>query len=374
MNKGIYTKFQEHTKEFHPVSCAVENEKSFFILFEKNVTEEDENLQSIVALYRPKMESVWAGRGFDHCYREKSCTLPGNETPLLVVDWHGKVIAKQQPDDLTQCPEFTIEETINIAKNCPIMQLRHISGKAYAAASWRTVYRREGPNEWTCLRGNDQEEIEELKKHNREYGFNDIGGFAEDDIYACGGDGDVMHYDGKEWRQLYFPINEELMSICCAPDGKVYVGGQRGTLVVGRGDQWEVLKSKAPDEINDLAWFKGRLYMTCRTYGINELYEGKIRTTPGTSGMGQVVKPGRLSEGNRRALKEAGADEDGIDLVDILEIPTSTVLAPASAHTLATDGIILLAAGVDSVVAFDGKGWQVLFSPFPTKSGGCLEF
>jgi hypothetical protein len=290
------------------------------------------------------------------------------------VDWHGKVIAKQQPDDLTQRPEFNIEETIDIAKNCPIMQLRNIAGKAYVAASWRTVFRREGPNKWTCLRGNNQEEIEELKKTNRDYGFNDIGGFAEDDIYACGGDGDVMHFDGKSWRQLYCPTNEELLSICCAPDGKVYIGGQRGSLVVGRGDQWEVLKSKAPDEINDLAWFKGRLYMTCRTYGINELYEGQIRTTPGTSGMGQAVKPERLSEGNRRALKEAGADEDGIDLIDILEVPTSAVLAPASVHTLATDGNILLAAGVNRVVAFDGKGWQVLFSPFPTDIGGCLEF
>ncbi|MCU7817076.1 MAG: hypothetical protein KZQ81_18245 [Candidatus Thiodiazotropha sp. (ex Rostrolucina anterorostrata)] len=374
MEKGIYTKFQEHTKEFHPVSCAIENEKSIFIVFEKNVTEEDENLRSMVALYRPEMESVWAARGFEHCYREKSCTLPESDTRLLVVDWHGKVTAKQQPDDFSQCPEFTIEEPMPIARNCTIMQLRNIAGKAYVAAGWRTVFRREGPNEWTCLRGNDQEEIEEFKKTNWEYGFNDIGGFAEDDIYACGGNGDVMHYDGKTWRQLYCPTNEKLLSLCCAPDGKVYIGGLRGTLVVGRDDQWEVLKSKAPDEINDLAWFKDRLYMTCRIYGINELYEGKIRTTPGTSGMGQVVKPGRLSEGNRRALKEAGADDAGIDLVDSLEVPTATVLAPASVHTLATDGNLLLAAGTDGVVAFDGKGWQVLFSPFPTEIGGGLEF
>ncbi|MET0026290.1 MAG: hypothetical protein ABW101_01535 [Candidatus Thiodiazotropha sp.] len=374
MEKGIYTKFQNHTKDFHPVSCAIENKNSIFIVFEKNVTEEGENLRSMFAFYRPTIETIWGAEGVEHCYREKSCILQGSKSYLLVVDWHGKVIAKQQPDDLTQRPEFAIEETIPIAKNCPIMQLRNIAGKAYVAASWRTVFRREGPNEWTCLRGNDQEEIEEFKKTNRNYGFNDIGGFADDDIYACGGDGDVMHFDGKEWRQLYCPTNEELLSICCAPDGKVYIGGQRGSLVVGRNDQWEVLKSKAPDEINDLAWFKGRLYMTCRTYGINELYDDQIRSTPGTSGMGQAVKPERLSEGNRRALKEAGANQADIDLIDILEVPTSTVLAPASVHTLATDGNILLAAGVNRVVAFDGKGWQVLFSPYPTDIGGCLEF
>ncbi|MES9944563.1 MAG: hypothetical protein ABW080_06380 [Candidatus Thiodiazotropha sp.] len=374
MNRGVYKGFQEHTKDFHPVSCAIESEKSIYIVFEKNVVDEGEELRSMVAFYRPETERVWGAKGYEHCYREKSCILPQSDTPFLVVDWQGKVIVKTQPDEPSKRPEFTIEETIPIARNCPIMQLRNIAGHAYAAAHWRTVFRRDGPNEWTCLHGNDQEGIEELKKNNREYGFNDIGGYAEDDIYACGGDGDLMHYDGKAWRQLYCPTNEELLSICCAPDGKVYIGGQRGTLVVGRNDQWEVLKSKAPEEINDLAWYKDRLYMTCRTYGINELYEGQIRTTPGTSGMGQVVKPERLSEGNRRALKEAGADEASIDLVDILDVPISTVLAPASAHTLATNGEILLAAGANRVVAFDGQGWQVLFSPFPTEIGGCLEF
>jgi hypothetical protein len=290
------------------------------------------------------------------------------------VDWHGKVIATQSSNDYSQRPEFNIEETIDIAKNCPIMQLRNIAGKAYVAAAWRTVYRREGPNNWTCLCGNDQEEIEAFKKTNRDYGFNDIGGFAEDDIYACGGDGDVMHYNGKSWRQLYCPTNEELHAICCAPDGKVYIGSDQGSVVVGRGDQWEILKSKAPKPIYDMTWFKDRLYIACPTYGIYELYEGTIRSTPGTSGMGQVVKPERLSDGNRRVLVEAGADETAIDMVDILEIPSSTVLAPASVHTLATDGNILLAAGTDGVVAFDGKGWQVLFSEFPTTVGGCLEF
>jgi hypothetical protein len=374
VNKGVYTNFQEFFKDFHPVSCAIENKDAIYIILEGNELDEDGTTSSSMGFYFPKHERVWGGQGYGNMYREKTCTLPGTDTPLLVVDWHGKVIAKQQHDDLTQRPKFSIEETIDIAKNCPIMQLRNIAGKAYVAAGWRTVFRREGPNEWICLRGNDQEEIEEFKKTNQEYGFNDIGGFAEDDIYACGGDGDVMHFNGREWRQLYCPTNEELLSICCAPDGKVYIGGQRGSLIVGRGDQWEVLKSKAPDEINDLAWFKGRLYMTCRTYGINELHEGQIRTTPGTSGMGQAVKPERLSEGNRRALKEAGANQADIDLIDILEVPTSTVLAPASVHTLATDGNILLAAGVNRVVAFDGKGWQVLFSPYPTDIGGGLEF
>jgi hypothetical protein len=374
MNIGVYKGFQEHTKGFHPVSCAIEKENSIYIVFEKDVVDEGEELRSMVAFYRPASERVWGAKGYEHCYREKSCILPHSDTRILVVDWHGKVIVKQQPDTPALKPTFTIEETIPIAGNCPIMQLRHIAGKAYVAAHWRTVFRRDGPNNWTCLRGNDQKEIEEFKKHNRVYGFNDIGGFSEDDIYACGGNGDLMHYDGKEWRQLYCPINEELLSICCASDDLVYIGSDRGTLVAGRGDQWEVLKSRAPEEINDLAWFKGRLYMTCRTYGINELYKGKIRTTPGTTGMGQAVKPGRLSDGNRRALKKAGAEEAGIDLVDILEIPTSTVLAPASAHTLATNGSILLAAGVDGVIAFDGSGWQVLYSPFPAQTGGCLEF
>jgi hypothetical protein len=89
---------------------------------------------------------MWDVKGYEHCYREKYCTLPGTDTPSLILDWGGKVIAKQQSDDLSQLQEFPIEENIPITGDCSLMQLRNIAGKAYVTAHWRSVFRREEPN------------------------------------------------------------------------------------------------------------------------------------------------------------------------------------------------------------------------------------
>ncbi|MCV4592615.1 hypothetical protein OFC51_26410, partial [Escherichia coli] len=65
-----------------------------------------------------------------------------------------------------------------------------------------------------------------------------VDGFSENDIYAAGGKGDVWNFDGDEWRQIHFPSNMLIESICCGQDGYVYIGAQSGTVFKGRKDQW----------------------------------------------------------------------------------------------------------------------------------------
>ncbi|NHZ42693.1 hypothetical protein [Massilia aquatica] len=65
-------------------------------------------------------------------------------------------------------------------------------------------------------------------------GFQDIDGFSPEDIYAVGGKGDVWHVDGQQWTQLPFPSEMNLSSVCCAPDGVVYIGAGSGTVFKGR--------------------------------------------------------------------------------------------------------------------------------------------
>ncbi len=66
-------------------------------------------------------------------------------------------------------------------------------------------------------------------------------GFSKNDLYAVGGTNDVWHFDGEQWR--YIDVCDEQMlplSVCCAEDGYVYVGGAWGIVLRGRGEEWDV--------------------------------------------------------------------------------------------------------------------------------------
>lgn len=135
----------------------------------------------------------------------------------------------------------------------PFRSVQNICGKAYAVGMDRLAYRRDGHNLWTRLDnglppGGNLEAIH---------------GFAEDDIYAVGWAGEIWHFNGWQWSQNSTPTNVILTGVCCAGDGKVYCCGQKGTLIVGRGEEWDLIPQ--PDtqaDLWDVEWFKGKLYIS----------------------------------------------------------------------------------------------------------------
>jgi hypothetical protein len=143
-------------------------------------------------------------------------------------------------------------------------------------------------------------------------------------MYAVGGAGEVWHYDGQEWEQLFFPSNERLFNVCCAGDGNVYVGGNMGSLYVGRGNRWKKLVDGTFSiPFKDIAWFAGKLW--CGSdYGLWELKDG--------------------------ALLRA-------------EIPAEAQLV-SGAIDITPDGSLMLTAGPNGAALFDGEKWDVLFSRY----------
>ncbi|MDN3577726.1 hypothetical protein QWZ03_13180 [Chitinimonas viridis] len=154
------------------------------------------------------------------------------------------------------------------------------------------------------------------------YVWKSAAGFSESDIYTVGGAGDVWHYDGKHWTQCSFPSNERLYNVCCADDGKVYIGGNMGSLYVGKGNQWTKLcDSNFSVPWKDIAWFAGKLW--CGSdYGLWELR--------------------------------------GEDLIRA-DIPANVQLV-SGAIDISPDKKWMLTAGPDGAALFDGTTWEVLFS------------
>jgi hypothetical protein len=126
----------------------------------------------------------------------------------------------------------------------------------------------------------------------------------------------------KKWQQFAFPSNEWLFNVCCAGDGSVYIGGNMGSLYVGRENAWTKLHDSSQSvPWKDIAWFGGKLW--CGSdYGLWEL-KGK-----------KLIRA---------------------------EVPAEVQLS-SGALDVSPDGQQLLTAGPNGASIFDGKTWQVLFN------------
>lgn len=147
-------------------------------------------------------------------------------------------------------------------------------------------------------------------------GFEAIDGYSEDEIYTVGWNGEIWQFDGKKWHDRSTPTNLVLTCVCCTPK-TVYVGGQKGTLLRGRGDAWELIdfKEQVDVDIWDLCWFNDKLYVAT----ITGLY-----TLKGNS------------------LEDVDFGEGGTPMC----------------YSLSTAEGVLWSVGRDDVASFDGKKWQ----------------
>lgn len=131
-----------------------------------------------------------------------------------------------------------------------------IEGHAYAAGMNREVFRRAREGQWSAMHAPGVEGDDDVA------GFEAIDGFGANDLYAAGWEGEVWHWQGRAWTQCESPVNVVLSGICCAGDGHVYACGQSGTLLRGRGQDWEVLETEGlTDDLWDVRWFMDRLYV-----------------------------------------------------------------------------------------------------------------
>ncbi len=153
-----------------------------------------------------------------------------------------------------------------------VVRLRTIGGRLYACGSNRTVIERVGKDVW-----NYHVSLPAKTDHLDACGFQDIDGFSPEDMYAAGGNGDVWHFDGRQWRQVPFPSEMRLSNVCCAPDGMVYIGAGSGTVFKGRADQWTMLEpGYLARPLQDMVWHRGALWCTNED-GLWTITDGELK-------------------------------------------------------------------------------------------------
>jgi hypothetical protein len=144
-----------------------------------------------------------------------------------------------------------------------IRHMQWIGGMIHAVGMQRQAYRRTAAGVWEHF-----DEGAALSLGSREIkSFDSIDGFSTRDIYAAGLDGEIWRYDGV-WRQVDSPTSVGLEKVLCVQPQTVYIGGQIGTLLRGRENEWAVIDAgDLRETISDLAWFRGRLY-ACSKSGL----------------------------------------------------------------------------------------------------------
>lgn len=139
-----------------------------------------------------------------------------------------------------------------------LRSMRMIGKNLYVTGMQRQVYQRIDEAKWQRM---DQGI---LIPHGSDIitGFNSIDGFNEQDIYAVGFGGEIWHYNGRVWQQLDSPSNLIFSNVKCVPPETVYICGQIGTLLRGRGNQWEIIEHEVTTGgFFGLEWFQNKLYV-----------------------------------------------------------------------------------------------------------------
>ena len=206
-------------------------------------------------IYRPSepKASQWNNgvelNGFDLCYLGLSALPKGQ---IVVVSIRGEVFSFGGG-------EGGNEETLNReSRRGTIWSLKTIDNKLYAAACNRSVGVKEGIDNWSWLTADIP-----YNTGNYSEGFDDVDGFSAKDLYAVGGKGDVWHYNGKTWRAVNFPAKDELATVCCGADGKVYISGASGVSFVGREDRWQKIDApNLPFAFKDMLWYESKVWCT----------------------------------------------------------------------------------------------------------------
>jgi hypothetical protein len=310
---SIRSEVWKRLRQYGIVHCQVRASNAISFSCQKwDVDDALEPRETMLFFHDPTMPKAegWAAREWDMMTGVHGCPCYKPNTKWVFVSDPGEVYVLGQGDEF--------EEKIS-KKQIYISYAKCIGyGYAYAVGPMRNVYKRQAKNKWISLRTKAM-----VSKQGRgdpgDMGFQSIDGFSDADIYACGGVGDLWHYDGKAWHSINVQTNANLENICCAPDGRTYITTNANLMVIGRYDHWDVVDQDVGDYIlEEMANFNGTVYVSSH----EKIFE---------------IKNDLLVETD-------------------LNLPKMD----SYAHIAAGDGVFVV-AGIHCAYMYNGKSWSKLF-------------
>ena len=169
-----------------------------------------------------------------------------------------EVIAIGPNGDFWELEPCSTQETVGkiTGFNGNLRTLSVIDETILACGMGRVVLQRESKGQWNSIGPSPLENDPEI------VGFEDIDGYSKAEMYAVGWGGEIWWYDNGIWRQADSPTSVNLTALCCAEDGTVYVVGHNGIMLQGRHDTWKVIDTERKENLRDVAFYNGEVYVT----------------------------------------------------------------------------------------------------------------
>ena len=154
------------------------------------------------------------------------------------------------------------------------------------------------------------------------YGLESVDSFNKCETYAVGWNGECFIEIDDSWKPISLPTNLDLYKVICAPDEYVYICGDNGIVLKGRGNKWTIINNELTDDkLWGLSYFKSRIFVSSM-YNLYEIID-------------ESLVPLQFNESD--------------------EIPPNTYLLSACTDTL-------WSIGERNLYQFDGEKWKQLIS------------
>lgn len=122
--------------------------------------------------------------------------------------------------------------------------------------------------EGVILRLKDNHWIYDSKGHG--VYIDSIRGLSDNDIYAVGRAGLILHFDGHSWNRCDAVTNVHLNAVCPVGHDRVYIAGAAGTILIGSCNKWKILSFEDIDFV-DVVNYKDNIYLAALGKGLFRL-------------------------------------------------------------------------------------------------------
>ena len=277
---------------------------AFFVTHDDETASERIPYSSFLTL----RENEWSDGGTREWPTVSLCAIPGDMTQLMAIGEGGQVFLRGAGEERE---EVIVKGDEGPATRGPLRCVRAIAGHVIAVGSDRQVYRRKGPSRWEALdmgarpesglppmdkveKAADKKKVADKGRAPRakpgpptkrtssaqtSVGFEAVDGYAVNEMYAVGRGGEIWQWEGTRWLPHASPTTETLTQLTCATDGHVYAAGDKGVLVRGRADRWELLRTGLTQPITGLRLYDGALY-AATAKGVWRLEGDKLVAVP----------------------------------------------------------------------------------------------
>lgn len=167
-----------------------------------------------------------------------------------------------------------------------LRRIREINGRLYACGAGNQVYERTDLN-WNPIdqdlvvgTGMGREHLVRMLKNpsgqltedqllavtsaiSSAGSLDDIDGTDDNDVYVCGLDGSLWHWNGRSWQKQRFQGDDHLHGIHVVSRAEVWVCGHNGTLLTGNSEQGfrSLIGTEKSDHFWSIRKFRDKIYL-----------------------------------------------------------------------------------------------------------------